>query len=131
MDFLKGLLYGLAFVDSIAKGAMIDMRCNPIMIWFEDGTHISFAINRGISHVYGNFTAMLTQKESCNLFDIVGNWLTQDQLLKIEELGFDFEDAEIRVGFQDLCLIINALGNIDYVRSQQEWLKIYLKKYHL
>jgi hypothetical protein len=65
-----------------------------------------------------------------NLFDIAPNWINPEQLEKIESLGFDFEDGEIRVTFEELCQIIERLGVIDYSKCQQEWLKIYLNKYH-
>ncbi len=127
-SFIQGFLYGLAFAESVVKEHL-----NPgkqVLVWFSDGTFLRFAINRGISHIYGDHVAMCTQEEDCNLFDIAKCWLTQEQFEKIESLGHDFEYAGIRINLDELCQIIDTLGVIDYNITQQEWLKIYLKCYH-
>lgn len=128
MEYLKGLLYGLAFAESVSKDK-ISHLCNPIRITFEDKSNLSFAINRGIAHTYGNFTAMLTNEESHNLFDIHEWWITNEQKSKIQSLGYEF-DGEIRVNFKEFVQIIEILGVIDAELTKENWLEIYLNKYH-
>lgn len=131
-SFLQGLLFGLAFGESVLKGTAKYMFYDTthVIIWFNDGSRLIFAINRGISHRYGNKVAMLTQENNYNLFDIAPNWISEEQITKIEELGFDFSNGEIRITLEQLFQIVDVLGTIDYEVTQQEWLKIYLERYH-
>ena len=125
-SFIQGLFYGLAFAESTSKHAYISCQ---LILWFNNGTSFSFAINRGISHHYGNFVAMLTEEQSCNLFDIVEKWLTSSQVMQVYNLGYTFENGEIRVTFKELINIIEALGTIDIDATYQGWLKIHIEKY--
>jgi hypothetical protein len=131
-NFIQGLLYGLAVANSVthSDNTYLDIRCNPIHIHFVDGSYLKFAINRGISHIYGNFTAMLTGKKSCNLFDIVPQWQTPEQVQRIEKMGFDFSDGEIRVTLDEIIRISEQLGAIDVEKTKEEWLKVFLAVYY-
>jgi len=129
-SFIKGLLYGLSFSESILKEERFFNPSNQVQIWFEDGSRLLFAINRGISHAYGNHTAMLTQKENCNLFDIYEGWIQPEQKSKIEAMGTFFsQEGEIRVNLDELIKITDALGVISYEVTQQRWLEVFLKHY--
>lgn len=124
--FIQGLLYGLSFAESLSKSQDFSIKAHQVMIWFKDGSHLIFAINRGIAHIYGNLAAMLTQEESCNLFDIAWRWVTEAQEKK---LSLSFEDGEVRLNLDQLVNVVDSLGEIDYEKTQQEWLKIYLTRY--
>lgn len=128
-SFLQGLFYGLSYLESIQKSN--EYIHNPqIIVWFKDGSHLTFAINRGISTMCGNFVAMLSQEDSTNLFDIANVWLTKAQSNTIEMLGHNLEEyGEIRVSFDQLVTIMESLGEIDYSITQKEWFKIYTNKY--
>lgn len=134
-SFLQGMMFAFAFADSTSSEFHIH-HANPIMIWFKDGSYLTFAINRGIAHIYGNATCMLTGEESCNLFDIYIGWITHEQSKVIKSLNPIFAEvfddySEIRITFDDLVSIVDALGEIDYEVCSKEWLKIYLTKYHV
>ena len=130
--FIKGLLYGLAFSESILKEERFFNPSKQVKIWFKDGSKLTFAINRGICHTYGDFVATLTQQDECNLFDIVSSWVTQEQETKILNLGFTNinELYEVRLTLPELIRVIDELGEIDYEITQQEWLKLFLKNYY-
>ena len=123
-SFINGVLYGLAFAKTVSKESL---NVNPIMIWFEDGTHLSFAINRGIEHAYNNMDAMITAEDSYNLFDISVCWVNAEQKETIERVLSDndaFEKGKIRATLNELHIIINSLGTIDIKRCHEEWLSI-------
>lgn len=126
-SFLNGLIYGLSFTESIIKD--ISASCNPIMVWFKDGSYLTFAINRGISPIDGRFTVILKDDEECNLYDIALRWLKDDQIKIVKQLGYDFEYGEIRITLDDLYKITDSLGEIDYQVTKKEWHKIFEKKY--
>ena len=122
-NILNGMLY--AFAISNTFELRLDGMVNPVPVVFKDNSVLRFAINRGIASSKGNLTVTLYPDEQCNLFDIAKSWLTEEQYIKIESLGFDFEYAEIRVNFQDLVSIADALGEIDINLCKKYWLDIY------
>jgi hypothetical protein len=117
-NFIQGLLYGLAVANSVthSDNTYLDIRCNPIHIHFVDGSYLKFA--------------MLTGKKSCNLFDIVPQWQTPEQVQRIEKMGFDFSDGEIRVTLDEIIRISEQLGAIDVEKTKEEWLKVFLAVYY-
>jgi hypothetical protein len=130
-EYLKGLLYGAAFYMSLSKDK--DMNAGgQIMLWLNDGSYLTFAINRGIAHKYGNEVAVLTQEQSCNYFDITANWVSYYNLKKIIDLGYDDIDyyGECRLTFDELVNVIETLGGVDIELTEKEWLKVYLNKYY-
>lgn len=139
--FLRGYFYGLFRLytqthnlnnDNNASMRMsIEMNLMRIYLFTQKG-NLTFMINRGISHVDGNLVLPVFENYM-NLFDFYQDWASDEVLDVIAKWVFDTENhveswedcREIRLGFDEMCQIIDLCGGLDFDKTIQRNIEMF------